>query len=411
MFEIILENISDKYYFVIKLILSIQMKKTLSLFVFIFSLAILALDIIVLIIPKIMASIAFFQMSGNDFSIVKVICIDMFAICICLSIYIATLFSKNSNVITGIYIVFMFFFIVKETIMFKFITCYNYPTNSIIIARSFLVFIMVLFSTMLSVRYLQSKSSPNFRILYFILIFILGSLMLAIFILNIVLLSMLNNPLANKIGPENIKIGYFNQTDINLILNGKYVKDNTYNNRIIGTLSNVIYSNYSYQQLLSTFGNVIYSNYSYYKDFSYVSCSSKSSCTYNNLNFYNFQIACTSQNQAIYQDCLNASSLTMKLKYLDFGPYPSYNCIVNTDTENCSKLCSQFLYLNYQLILIQDFSGIVQPAWQGLSNCNKQPRIYLNQDFNIAACSFASNLNENLILYSVLVFISLLYLI
>ena len=214
--------------------------------------------------------------------------------------------------------------------------------------------------------------------------------MLAILILNIVLLTMLNNLLENNIGPDNIKIGYFNQTDTNSILNGKYVKDNTYSNRIIGTLSNVIYSNN--------------------KVLSYVSCSSKSSCTYYYLHFYNFQIPCTSQNQAVYQDCLNASSLTMKLKYLDSGPYPSYNCIVNTDIKNCSTVCSQFLNLNYQFILIQDFSGIVQPAWQGLSNCNTQPRIYLNQDFSLAACSFASTLNGNLILYSVLSFVSLLYL-
>ena len=112
---------------------------------------------------------------------------------------------------------------------------------------------------------------------------------------------------------------------------------------------------------------------------------------------YSFEIQCSGANK-IYQDCLtqNATSLIIKLKYLDAGPYPSYNCLINTTQDKCGTNCT-YLNSNYQLVLIQQVNNKVESAWSGLSNCNIQPNINLIQDLSITTCnSLATSFKRNM---------------
>ena len=110
-----------------------------------------------------------------------------------------------------------------------------------------------------------------------------------------------------------------------------------------------------------------------------------------------FEIPCSGANQ-IYKDCLseNATSLIVKLKYLDAGPYPSYNCLISTTQDKCGTNCT-YLNSNYQLVLTQQVNNNVEPAWKGLSNCNIQPNINLIQDLSITTCdSSATSIKSNM---------------
>ena len=81
-----------------------------------------------------------------------------------------------------------------------------------------------------------------------------------------------------------------------------------------------------------------------------------------------------------------ATSLTIAVKYLDLGPYPTYNCYVNTNSnKTCTTQCAHLLS-NSTLILIQEFRNKIEAAWTGLSTCNIKPRIELVIDSKINPC-------------------------
>ena len=153
---------------------------------------------------------------------------------------------------------------IKEAIIFKLFTCFNYANNDIFIARSSLNFIFVI-SMLIYLVISVFKNPPNTSVkliiksVQILSMFATAASLLVIFILNIVLLVQLKQPLLLAIGASNINIGYFNQTEITAIKNNSYVKDNSFEQRVISTLSDVIYSKN--------------------KTLSYVTCSRKS-CTY-----------------------------------------------------------------------------------------------------------------------------------
>ena len=100
----------------------------------------------------------------------------------------------------------------------------------------------------------------------------------------------------------------------------------------------------------------------------------------------------------MYTDCndQNATSLVISLKYLDDGPFPSYNCLINKTSDPCGTNCTYF-NSNYQLILFQQVSNLIEPAWKGLCNCNIQPNIKLILDPSIELCeSLATSLTANM---------------
>ncbi len=81
--------------------------------------------------------------------------------------------------------------------------------------------------------------------------------------------------------------------------------------------------------------------------------------------------------------------------YLDSGPYPRYNCVVNLNNKTCASNCFQLLNSEYQLILVQNFNNTVQPAWKGLSNCNDKPKITLTSDTLLMPCQSGIRFKEN----------------
>ena len=192
-------------------------------------------------------------------------------------------------------------------------TCFNYADNSTVIARSSKVLLFVAaFVGLHSIHLLnpkQSSSSSRHRITQIVLTVILLIALVATVVINIYMLAVLQPSTNKDIGPSNINIGYFNQSEINAISNNSYTIDAYYNTRTLGTLYSLIYSN---NKILDRF----FCTHSEYGQ----------SCTYYYWHILLIEIACTGQNLVFYRDCANATSLTVKMLYLDEGPYPYYNC-------------------------------------------------------------------------------------
>ncbi len=186
---------------------------------------------------------------------------------------------------------------------------------------------------------------------------------LVVIILNIVLLNKLTPQLNYYIQPSEIYMGYFNQAEISSIQNGTYTRDKYFNTRIVGRLSNIIFSDDKKFALEE---------------------SCLEGCTY--LHSYTVELTCTNETQLFYKDCEKAYSLTVDMKYIDSGQYPKYNCLVNTENDTCVSNCIQLRRDNYELILVQESNGKIEPAWTGLSNCNVKPNIKLNYDSTINPC-------------------------
>jgi hypothetical protein len=196
---------------------------------------------------------------------------------------------------------------------------------------------------------------------------------IAILGLNVALLSQHKPELGYTIQPSTIQLGFFSANESQSIQNGEYVKSNTYNEQIIGNLSDVLFN----------------SN----RALAYVECSRDSDgdeyCTTNYYPTYLHEINCTSQSVLFYKDCNSstASSLTIAVKYSGSNVYPTYNCYVNTNSnKTCTNQCTHFLS-NSTLILIQEFRNKIEAAWTGLSTCNIKPRIQLETDSKINPCN------------------------
>ena len=211
----------------------------------------------------------------------------------------------------------------------------------------------------------NEKIRFDFKYLIFLVVLIPALIVLA---LNIVLINKLGAQLSYYIKPSEIYMGYFSSSEKNSIENGAYVKDSTFQYRLIGTLNEVISSND--------------------KQFAYRQCSNRRQCTYYYIHSFTYELLCNNQSMLFYKDCQDADSfsLTMELKYLDGGGYPRYNCVKNTDNSTCVNKCVN-LISNYELILIQQYENKVQLAWTGLSKCNSKPNAKLIYDSTINPCS------------------------
>ena len=258
-----------------------------------------------------------------------------------------------------------------EVIFFKFASCFNLPSNAIVVARSSMVILLMVIMLWVA----------GFAIIHFLLRGQSGTLLalllllpsIVMIILNLILIARLSPQLNYFIQPSSLRMGFFNPLEISQIQNGSYAKTSTFQQQIIGNLGDVIFS----------------SN----KVLAYTECTQDSkgrrSCTYYYLHTYLSQITCTNQSVLFYKDCSNAFSLTIHVTYLDSGPYPSYNCLVDQTNETCAALCTQLL-TNYKLILIQEFEpDQVEPAWTGLSNCHDNIKFELTHDSQLGPCSMA----------------------
>jgi hypothetical protein len=308
-----------------------------------------------------------------------------------------TCINFSTFVLLGLGILNLVFSVIGESLLYKYASCFNFPSNDMLVARSSLVIVQM--SILLCLPILNaillkccshddiyfSKRNISFELwltLSFGILLILPSIV--ILSLNVALLSQHKPELGYTIRPSTIKLGFFSANESQSIQNGAYVKTNTFNEQIIGNLGDVIFN----------------SN----KVLAYVECSigpdGKKSCTYYYYHTYLHEINCTNQSVLFYKDCMSstASSLTIAVKYLDAGPYPTYNCFVNTNlNKKSSNQCSHLLS-NTTLILIQEFRNKIEAAWTCLSTCRIKPRINLETDSKINPCySFSDRLSPRIL--------------
>jgi hypothetical protein len=289
-----------------------------------------------------------------------------------------TCINFSTFVLLGLGILNLVFNVIGESLFYKYASCFNFPSNDMFVARSSLVIVqmsILLCLPILNAIFVKccshddidfSKRNISFELwltLSFGILLILPSIV--ILSLNVALLPQYTPDytiLGYTIQPSTIKLGFFSANESQSIQNGAYVKTNTFNEQIIGNLFN--------------------SN----KASAYVKCSigpyGDRTCTSYYYHTYLHEINCTNQSVLFYKDCMSstASSLTIAVKYLDAGPYPTYNYFVNTNfNKTCSNQCTHLLS-NNTLILIQEFRNKIEVAWTGLSTCNIKPRINLETD-------------------------------
>ena len=128
------------------------------------------------------------------------------------------LITRNESILQAHWF-FTILIMIKEAVMFKLFTCYNYANTSIMIARSSLNFLFLmssLIAQLISICDKRPNISDNLIRTFILIILILAAVasILAILILNIFILVRFNKPLEFVMNASNINIGYFNQTEI-----------------------------------------------------------------------------------------------------------------------------------------------------------------------------------------------------
>ena len=278
----------------------------------------------------------------------------------------------------------LLFTLPMEAIIYKFITCFNYSNNQIVIARSCMLILMILASGIGFIIQSARARNKDISVVDTVFLFKLyGVLFSTLAIsstligLNIAEMAKLKPQLNPPVGPSTIYMGFFNQTEISSIENNNFSLDSsTLKDRVVGNLGDIVYSD----------NKRVHSQ----------------DCDENNyyLHFYSFEIVCTNkQSESVFfKDCQknNASSLTVHLQYVDDGAYPKYNCLVNKVNQTCASVCAELFSFNYELVVIQPRASneanltSVQRAWTGFSNCNSRPNIRLTHDTILNPCSHAN---------------------
>lgn len=271
----------------------------------------------------------------------------------------------------------------REAILFKFISCFNFSNNGVIIARASLTLLSMLLLLLLSIKLVISdtKESSKCILTFFRIVAFVVSLccVITIIMLNIFTLINLKSELKTEISPYKIDVGYFTKDEITKVEEGVFVKNSDFEKRFVGKLSDVIYSSNK---------KIAYSD-------CYTSCQNRvcsTKCTDYYWRTLNFNIICNAESKTFYTDCNSASSLIMTVKYLDGGAFPTYNCAMYKNST-CELSCPN-LVLNYQLYLTQRSSNNVELAWKGLCNCGKgQPKVELTEDKSIDACKSSGSIS------------------
>lgn len=273
----------------------------------------------------------------------------------------------------------------KEAIILKFYACFNHYEHSFIIARCILTFLFCLIVGLFGIcciftldnirkslhRVINILTYPSFVLSIIVL--------LAIIAINIALAAILKPPVLYDTSPDKIQMGFFSKSDINRIQNGVFIKNPTYEQKIIGNLSMLLNSDKTYL---------------------------KSDSLYRS---YERTITCYG-NDGIYDlDCNSKSFLTIRVIYRDRYAYPSYNCARYSRTPSgvmCSSGCPNLLNW-YTLYLVEENNNIIYTAWRQLSNCELKPSFTLIEDSSIDLCSsaFVSNNKFSIILINIFLFI------
>lgn len=303
-------------------------------------------------------------------------------------------FEASLNLTTSI--VTLLLNIPRESIILKYISCFNYSSHTLVHLRtSFNFLFTIIFIILCFINLFRESSSKGARAVKIVNFAASVCLSITIITLNVFILINLKPVLKNPISPYTIDIGFFDPAEMRQIKSNDYVKDDTYNVRAITKLSNVLYSN---NKRLA------------YRDCT-THCDSKNHCSTSCVHYYwrydNIYIECTGEARKFYKDCEDARGLRIGLKYLDSGPYPMFSCAIEKN-NTCQAGCPS-LRTNYNLYLVQQNEGNIEVGWNGFCNCIKRyPRLTINEDLNANLClSDASGLGYStfLAIFSILVFL------
>ena len=289
------------------------------------------------------------------------------------------LFSELCLYMITIGLVNLLFILPSEALILNFVLSFNFSLNIIVILRSLLVITLMITLLTIPAVYFFSLDRSEDSTKTSTLIHVLANLLLilpalVIILLNIVLLARLGPQLNNDIRPSNIYMGFFDAHEIGRIQSGDFARDKLFEHRIVGRLSDILFSEnkiFSHQECISKTDS---------------SSANEQSCTLYYWHFYTVDIWCSNDKARLFfKDCTNTTtSLTVRLRYLDYGPYPTYNCVINTAMSRCAANCDQLLASVYELTLFQEFNDKIEAAWTGLGNSkNHQPNIKLTYDANI----------------------------
>lgn len=273
--------------------------------------------------------------------------------------------TTNLYSIYSLAVSFLIFSIPIESITYKFISCFSFYQASLVQARSTLmiVYALAMFGFSFSLFY-NIRNKEKIIIGFFcigFLVFLLA--VITICALNIVLLINLSQT-SKDINPETIKMGIFKPDEIELIKSGKFVKEPNFDQRIFGSINNVITSE----------DKTLHS----------VDCSDDNCSNYYK-RLYRKEIECgqVSLND-VFVDCKldNISKLIFKFQYVDTGGYPVYNCREFHENGMCKQNCKALE--NYGVYLIQEFSNKIELAWKDFGVCGLlQPKVDLKLDESI----------------------------
>jgi len=279
------------------------------------------------------------------------------------------------------------FTMITESLTYKFITCFNYSNNQIVKARSALMMCLMLITIIATcVGWFRTDILNDSRVkklMKITLCFFLGIPCLIILSLNIVLMARLKPELSQKIEPSNIHLGFFNQSEINSIENSAYVKDEYFNQRIVGRLSDIIYSE------LKTARTKCYTTTSYNSQTKRY--ETDRTCYTSYTKYYFSKINCSNSNSLFYKDCSNnQTSLIISLSFFTYDSdfyltedYPLYNCLLeNSNQTKCNQSCSSLFNDNYELVMFQQNGNSIEPAWKDFNN------------FIVIVSSFGQELHE-----------------
>lgn len=276
---------------------------------------------------------------------------------------------------TTLYLVALTIFLIlidipREILVSKFVSCFNYTSHFSITLRLILKliqFILILAFNVLNFI-LEKEKLKIVKLLNLII-----SLLVSLVILGLSINTQMNlkPKLTVPIEPKTIQIGFFNSKEIKSLENDRLSSDRIYNSRLIGNLSDILFSN---NKLLAR-----------------ERCSKckngqeKCNCVQYYWHFYSIEINCDQNGKYLFKDCVNASSLVISMQYLDGDNIPEYNCAVKSDFI-CRLGCDNLLN-EYKLILVQkdSINGDILLAWKGLCNC-----FQINKAFSF---NLVSNMN------------------
>ena len=262
-----------------------------------------------------------------------------------------------------VFLISVFLDVLAEAYFFKCISCYNFASNDLISVRASLVIVFVLTqyaNICISCSTLDMGRDKLFCV-HIALSFFFALAVTSLLVLNSIVLARLGPPLNRQIGPKSIQMGFFSPAEISLIQNGTFTKKSDFESRLVGNLSDVVFS------------------------------SNLKDGSRRIVRFYRFEVTCVNnETRLFYADCSNDTftSLTVIVSYLDEigAENPRYNCVVNTAVAKCVAKCERLFRAEYELVLVQQFKDKVEPAWTGLNRCNANPNIKLTRTDSLNPC-------------------------